>query len=227
MLILILTWIAQTTAIATEYFPYGLQLRWFFPSEGDITFEYWVPKYYEDVFDWAGIAIQDSGDSQETFRCDYYLAFMADDGVFTDRFSTVNGNPPLDEKIGGTNDITASRRYEGNFLIFSATRKLVTTDTECDVMLKMNHPYEIKWALGPLFDGEIEQHSLKYMGYEFILLQDEYLDFNVDERRRYGPWHEHELTGIPGLDNEDVVKERLLPPEIANLLENLDETASN
>eukprot|EP00358_Blepharisma_japonicum_P005820 CAMPEP_0202945804 /NCGR_PEP_ID=MMETSP1395-20130829/7311_1 /ASSEMBLY_ACC=CAM_ASM_000871 /TAXON_ID=5961 /ORGANISM="Blepharisma japonicum, Strain Stock R1072" /LENGTH=431 /DNA_ID=CAMNT_0049646067 /DNA_START=104 /DNA_END=1399 /DNA_ORIENTATION=- len=177
--------------------------------------EFWIPSLYEKIFDWAGLAIQEAADSQETFRCDYYIAFM-DGGVFTDRFSTVNGRPPLDTDLGGTNDITSDRRYEGNYLIQSLTRKLQTGD-EYDVQFRFKRAYELKWALGPIIDGIIEQHSLRYMGYEFFLMIDDYQDKNDDDRRRFGPWHEKDLTGIPNFNSEKAKEERAIGPELKAL----------
>lgn len=70
---------------------------------------------YEKIFDWAGVAIQPVTDSQSDFRCDYFLAFM--DGAMTDRYSEVNGNPPLDTDLGCTDDLTVSNYHSGNFFV--------------------------------------------------------------------------------------------------------------
>ncbi|CAG9319055.1 unnamed protein product [Blepharisma stoltei] len=205
-----------TSSLSVEYFPYGMMFKYFFPDQETVTMEFWIPSQYEKIFDWAGIAIQDAADSQETFRCDYYIAFM-DGGVFTDRFSTVNGRPPFDTDLGGTDDITSERRYDGNYLVQSMTRKLQTGD-EYDVQFSYKRPYQIKWALGPIIDGIIEQHSLRYMGFEYFLMMDDYNDKNDDDRRRYGPWHEKDLTGIPNFNSEKAKEERKsIGPELKAL----------
>ncbi|CAG9334350.1 unnamed protein product [Blepharisma stoltei] len=221
-MIYFLSLICVASSLSIEYLPYGLMLKYFFHDTDTVTMELWIPRKYENIFDWAGIAIQDAADSQETFRCDYYIAVM-DGGVFTDRFSTTNGLPLIDEDLGGTNDINSSRRYEQNYLVQSLTRKFNTGD-EYDVQLEWKKPYELKWALGPIIDGNIGQHSLRYMGFEYFLMADEYFDKNDDERRRFGPWFEKDLTGIPDFNSEAAKEERTLGSGLKALKYLIDDT---
>lgn len=100
----------------------------------------------------------------------------------------MNGFSQTDEDQGCTNDIKAWSEYDGDeSFIFLWSRKLITGDA-CDVDLIQGKPWLIKWALGPLIDGEIEQHSMRHMGMEYIVLSEYYLDNNEDERFVFGPW---------------------------------------
>jgi len=196
---------------SVEYLPFGLTLEWYFPDEETITFEYHVPRLYEEVFGWAGLAFQSTLESMEDFRCDYYIALLDGEGVMTDRYAETNGYPPFDIEQGGTNDLTSSREYRGNYLVLIFTRKLDTGDDCCDIVMTKNSPILVKWALGPIIDGYIEQHSLKFMGYEYFIIRDEYEDDNLDERGTYGPFHnQHEDRTVPRAETKEKPDEEFL-----------------
>ncbi|CAG9323900.1 unnamed protein product [Blepharisma stoltei] len=188
-------WIILAAAFASawvfdsgvEYFSFDMKLKWYFPSDNEVEFELWIPKRYEASFGWAGIAIQDISEARDNFHADYFIGLMSD-GLMTDRYAEINGFSLEDVDQGCTNDIESWRRYEPNSVIFCWKRKLITGD-KCDVELVRDKPYMVKWALGPVIDGAIEQHSMRHMGLEYLVLSDLYLDNNEDERQTYGPWY--------------------------------------
>lgn len=174
-----------------EYFAFDLELHFTLGNDDSgadiVTFEFWVPKVYEDKFGWVGVALQDVLDPMDDFRSDYYIAFTSD-RLMTDRYATYNGYSEEDVDQGCTNDIVSSSREEEAFYVYVWERKLVTGDP-CDIDLVLGKPVLVKYAMGPVVDGYIEQHSMKYMGYEYFLLSPNYKDNNEDERGLYGPWH--------------------------------------
>ncbi|OMJ83487.1 hypothetical protein SteCoe_15590 [Stentor coeruleus] len=193
---LILLALTSTMPIASaggvEYLAFGLEFHWSFsqnPDEEvvDVTFEYWVPTEYTLRFGWVGVAIQDALDPVDDFRADFYIA-LTSDGLMTDRYSTYNGYSELDTDQGCTNDVESWMDIVYDYTVYYWKRKLITGDS-CDVDLVSQKPYLVKYALGPVKDGVIEKHSMKYMGYEYFILSEIYQDNNSDERGQYGPWY--------------------------------------
>lgn len=180
------------SAGGVEYFAFGLEFHWSFSQnldteDIDVTFEFWVPTEYTLRFGWVGVAIQDALDPVDDFRADFYIA-LTSDGLMTDRYSTYNGYSELDTDQGCTNDIESWMEIVNDFTVYYWKRKLATGDA-CDIELVAQKPFLVKYALGPVVDGVIEKHSMKYMGYEYFVLSEIYQDNNSDERGLYGPWH--------------------------------------
>ena len=172
-----------------EYLAFDLGLEWYFPSEDEITFDLYVPLNYREAFGWIGLAFQDARDARDKFACDYYIALL-EDGLMTDRYAEANGFSKTDEDQGCVNDLTTSSEELDKYLKISFTRKLETGD-RCDIVLHKDKPLMVKFAIGPVIDGNIEQHSFRYNGIEYIVLSEEYEDTNNDERFVYGPWMTH------------------------------------
>ena len=174
-----------------EYLGFDLELHFILADDEDnndvVTFELWIPKEYTRRFGWIGIALQDILDPMDNFRADYYIA-LTSNGLMTDRYATYNGFSEEDVDQGCTDDIVAWSRDEEHFAVYIWERKLTTGD-DCDIDLFLGKPMLVKYAMGPVIDGVIEQHSMKYMGYEYLLLSPNYVDNNEDERGLYGPWH--------------------------------------
>lgn len=190
---LILTLLSLSAASSTggvEYLAFDLELSFEFSGEIDdavITFDLKVPGVYFDMFGWIGIALQDVLDAMDDFRVDYYIA-LTSDGIMTDRYGELNDQTDLDVDQGCTSDIEASMEEDGEYKHLIWSRSFDTGDP-CDVKLIMGKPIMVKYAMGPVVDGVIEQHSMKYMGYEYMVLSVNYWDNNEDERTLYGPWH--------------------------------------
>ena len=176
---------------AVEYLARDLILRWSFPSDNEVTFEYWIPVADFDFYGWAGLAIQDPRDARDHFKCDYYIAILHDveEPQLTDRYAEVNGLAPLDTEQGGTDDVVSWSEINEDFLVIYMTRPLVNDDA-FDIDIPKGKPILIKWALGQLMEGEIQQHDLRDMGFEYLVLSEEYMDNNEDERGVFGPWWE-------------------------------------
>lgn len=184
--------ISLVQAGGVEYLAFGLEFHWSFSQnsdtdEIDVTFEYWVPTEYTLRFGWVGVAIQDALDPMDDFRADYYIA-LTSDGLMTDRYSTYNGFSEEDVDQGCTNDIESWSEVVYDYTVYYWKRLLITGDA-CDIDLVAQKPFVVKYALGPTVEGMIEQHSMKYMGYEYFILSEIYQDSNADERGQYGPWH--------------------------------------
>lgn len=202
---------------STEYLPRGMKLKWYFPQIDSVTFEFWAPQPTLEPYQWVGLAMQDSRDSRDHFRCDYYIAMLVEGGVLDDRYSEINGLPPLDNESGGTNDLTSSRTTVDEYEVFVFTRLLVTGDA-LDVDLVYGRPVMLKWVLGNLdSEGNIQQHTMDDMGFEYFVLTDNYEDRNHDERWKYGPYLELPLT-VDFMDPEVV-------PEDPNALSGPDDSS--
>lgn len=189
---------------ATEYLPRGMKLKWYFPQPEVVTFEMWYPHKTHAGFDWVGIALQDVKDPRDNFKCDYYIALLAD-GVFDDRYSEANGSPPLDDVYGGTQDITSERYDLKDYLVITVTRKLITGDVY-DVPLFYGRPTVLKWAIGNVdSNGVVQQHTMDNMGFEYFVLSEEYEDRNHDERGKYGPYTDYppEDERLPETENPE------------------------
>lgn len=169
-----------------EYLGFDLVLSWTFPDDLSVEFEYSMPLHYRQVFGWAGVAMQDARDAKNNFKGDYYIAFMTD-GLMTDRYAERNGYSLTDVEQGGTYDLVASS-YETEDRFVIVFKRLLETADIFDIKLTKDRPILIKYALGPVIDGYIEQHSMRFMGYEYIVLSQNYEDDNNDERFVYGPW---------------------------------------
>ena len=173
-------------AAGVEYLGFDLVLSWKFPTETSVKFELSMPLRYREVFGWAGVAFQDARDAKNKFKGDYYIAFL-EDGLMTDRYAEKNGYSLTDIEQGGTYDLTVSSEVREDRFIIVFERLLVTPDI-FDIELTKDRPVLVKYALGPVIDGFIEQHSMRYMGFEYIILSEDYEDTNNDERFVYGPW---------------------------------------
>lgn len=169
-----------------EYFGFDMTFSWTFLSDNEIEFELSVPIHYRDAFGWVGIALQDARDARDKFKCDYYIALL-DDGLMTDRYAEANGFSKTDENQGCKNDLIVSSRETEKYLLITFSRLMVTGD-RCDIDLFKDKPIMVKYAIGPVIDGNIEQHSFRYNGLEYIVLSEDYEDTNQDERFIYGPW---------------------------------------
>lgn len=189
---------------STEYLPRGMKLKWYFPDADTVTFEFWIPQSTLDPYDWIGLGLQDSRDSRDNFRCDYYNAIISD-GVFDDRYTENNELPPTDEEQGGTNDLTSSRSTVDSYEVFVFTRLLITGDAY-DIELEYGRPVLLKWVLGNLdANGDIQQHTMDDMGFEYLVLTDNYEDRNHDERGKFGPYLElppEDSYMLPEVQNE-------------------------
>lgn len=191
-----------------EYLPHDLSLRWTFPSETEVTFEYWIPLEQYEFYTWAGIALQDPRDARDHFRCDYFIAELNESPQMTDRYAERNGLPQLDTELGCTDDITSWSEVTEDHLIIYFSRLLLSPDIACDVQMPYGKPLLVKWAIGHMIDGQIQQHDLRDMGFEYFVLSTEYLDDNGDERAIYGPWWEVHpqqvrLANETGIDMSD------------------------
>ena len=175
---------------STEYLAFDQEFHFSFTQIEDtqynVTFELWVPLEYYQTFQWYGIAIQDILDDYRDFRADYYIA-LTSDGLMRDYYGTNESHPISDESLGCTNDIVSWSYQNEDFQVYAWARLLRTGDP-CDVDLLLYKPFMIKYAMGPVIDGEIGMHSLKYVGYEYFVLTAGYEDNNDDERAVYGPW---------------------------------------
>ena len=169
-----------------EYLGFDMKLTWNFPDEDTIEFELYVPSHYREAFGWVGIAIQDARDARDSFTCDYYIGLLSD-GLMTDRFARANGFSKTDEDQGGNYDLVVNSTENQGYFVIYFSRKLNTGDPY-DIVLIKDKPFMVKYALGPLIEGNIEQHSFRYNGLEYVVLSQDYVDYNDDERKRYGPW---------------------------------------
>jgi hypothetical protein len=170
-----------------EYLPRGMKLKWYFPNEDEVQFEFWVPKQMIEAYEWIGFAMQSTKWARNNFVGDYYI-LVRSEGVFTDRYLNYEGNPMLDTDLGGTSDILESSTLTyGNYEIY-ALRRLMVTDDDYDIELVFADSYMIKWALGVLENGEVAIHDVKDMGFEYCVFDDIYEDRNSDERNIFGPF---------------------------------------
>lgn len=185
MLPLLLVFVLGAQA-GKEYLGFDLTISWTFPEEDYVLFELAVPVSYREAFGWMGIALQDARDARDSFSCDYYIAPM-DTGLMTDRYAQANGFSLTDEDQGCATNLDVSSEEVGNYLLIKFGRPLITGD-RCDIPLYKDKPLMVKYAIGPMIDGNIEQHSFRFNGLEYIVLSDTYEDKNNDERFVYGPW---------------------------------------
>ncbi|OMJ91596.1 hypothetical protein SteCoe_5855 [Stentor coeruleus] len=185
--VFVITLIALSAHGMVEYLPRGMQMKYFFPAEDEVKFEWWIPMSVIDPYDWIGFAIQDVKWARNSFEADYYILVRSEQ-KYQDYFLDHEGNPVSDELLGGTSDIleTLTIQY-GSHMIYSLHRKLVTGDL-FDTDLVKERPYMLKWALGVMNDGEVAQHAMLDIGFEYFVLSELYEDRNHDEMTVYGPF---------------------------------------
>lgn len=187
IMLFILVGLVLGAKAGVEYLGLDLTISWTFPEDDYVMFELAVPVSYRDAFGWIGIALQDARDARDSFSCDYYIAPM-ETGLMTDRFAQANGFSETDEDLGCTTDLDVSSEVVGNYFMVKFGRHLITPDKRCDIPLYRDKPLMVKYAIGPMIDGNIEQHSYRYHGLEYVVLSETYEDKNNDERFVYGPW---------------------------------------
>lgn len=183
---LLLAFLLSVHAVV-EYLPRGMKLKFYFPTTEEVQFEWWIPMTTLEPYEWIGFAIQDTKYARNNFKADYYMALKSE-GVFKDYYLDHEGFPVLDTDLGGTDDILETEDIQnGYYMVYTLKRKLITGD-KFDTDLYLERPYMVKWALGVLVDGEISQHSMEDLGFEYFVLVDGYEDRNQDELRKYGPF---------------------------------------
>jgi hypothetical protein len=202
MLVISLLFQVIRTLGAIEYFTKGMHLKFYFPSDDQVTFELWVPSANLDGFDWIGLAIQSTNYPKNAFQADYFIAMV--DDVFTDRWADGHYLPILDTELGGTSDIITDRFEYEDYVIYTLTRPLVTGDAY-DQELVYDNPYMIQWAKGNLDDGEIGVHSMDNCGYEYLILASDYLDRNHDDFGKFGPWSDQFRDFVRKEDKDELV----------------------
>ena len=186
MFLILLSLSSYLASAGIEYLGFDLTITWTYLSDDEIEFELSVPLIYREALGWVGIALQDARDARDKFKCDYYIAPL-DTGLMTDRYAEANGFSKTDVNQGCKNDLVVSSSETEKYLLIKFSRKLKTGD-RCDIDLHKDKPIMIKYAIGPMIDGNIEQHSFRFNGLEYIILSEDYEDTNNDERFVYGPW---------------------------------------
>lgn len=187
---------------AIEYFTKGQHLKFYFPTEDQVTFELWVPSANLAGFDWIGLAIQSTNYPRNDFQADYYIAMV--DNVFTDRWADDHYLPVLDSDLGGSLDIVSDRYEYEDYIIYTLTRRLATGD-DYDQELVVDTPYMIQWAKGNVVDGEIAVHSMDNCGFEYLILAADYFDRNHDDYGKFGPWSDQFRDFVRKEDKEALV----------------------
>lgn len=184
---------------AIEYFTKGMQLRFYFPSEEEVTFELWVPAENLETYDWIGFALQDVKYPSNNFIADFYIALV--DGTMSDQYANSHVSIALDADLGGSDDIESNRYEYDGYVIYTVSRLLETGD-EFDTELVIDSPYKVMWAKGHVDEEGNLEHTVKDSGSEYIILVGDYMDRNHDDSGKFGPWTSEFQDFLNKVDHE-------------------------
>ena len=151
ILILVLSVLSNAGRICL---PKGWILEWTFPTTQEVSFKLTLDAETSANYGWVGIGFKYVMDPSGMIGSDIANLIFA--GELSDRYANLNGLPPKDTDLGGTEDLlNPVGTWENDAWVYTWSREVDSGD-KYDKLYIIGNEYIVLWARGMMSDDGVQ-----------------------------------------------------------------------